>query len=188
MCYAQHAELTRLWSSRPPKNRTIVEAENHLTLVPDGNCSEGLGTLPHLLIDISGTTCSRRARTGLNSDLAKPPADATVFGEAIRARQKLQTIIFYRKCCSSETRCGKQKSSQRAKRYFLANGALRTRLRFIRPPFDGAANRRLLVSRRHTGGRDRTHGLDKLSGPPARGRVVRPSSSRPRYLSLRSAL
>jgi hypothetical protein len=28
--------------------------------VPDGNCSEGLGTLPYLLIDIAGTTCSRR--------------------------------------------------------------------------------------------------------------------------------
>src|SRR6266550_2149431 len=33
-------------------------------------------------------------------------------------------------------------------------------------PFDRAANRRLLVSRRHTGGRNRTHGLDKLSGRP----------------------
>src|SRR6516225_10806577 len=31
-------------------------------------------------------------------------------------------------------------------------------------PFDRTANRRLLVSRRHTGGRNRTHGLDKLSG------------------------
>ena len=28
--------------------------------MPDGNCSEGLGTLPYLLIDIAGTTCSRR--------------------------------------------------------------------------------------------------------------------------------
>src|ERR1700740_976242 len=33
-------------------------------------------------------------------------------------------------------------------------------------PFDRAANRRLLVSRRHTGGRNRAHGLDKLSGRP----------------------
>src|SRR6516225_8451898 len=33
-------------------------------------------------------------------------------------------------------------------------------------PFDRTANRRLLVSRRHTGGRNRTHGLDKLSGRP----------------------
>src|SRR6476620_5724673 len=31
-------------------------------------------------------------------------------------------------------------------------------------PFDRAANRRLLVIRRHAGGRNRTHGLDKLSG------------------------
>src|ERR1700726_5153232 len=31
-------------------------------------------------------------------------------------------------------------------------------------PFDRAANRRLLVSRRQTGGRNRAHGLDKLSG------------------------
>src|ERR1700740_3607732 len=31
-------------------------------------------------------------------------------------------------------------------------------------PFDRAANRRPLVSRRHTGGRNRAHGLDKLSG------------------------
>src|SRR5258706_1842894 len=33
-------------------------------------------------------------------------------------------------------------------------------------PFDRAANRRLLVSRRQTGGRNRAHGLDKLSGRP----------------------
>ena len=31
-------------------------------------------------------------------------------------------------------------------------------------PFDRAANRRLLVIRLHAGGRNRTHGLDKLSG------------------------
>src|SRR6202007_2220572 len=33
-------------------------------------------------------------------------------------------------------------------------------------PFDRTANRRLLVSRRHTGGRNRAHGLDKLPGRP----------------------
>src|SRR5215471_21672124 len=33
-------------------------------------------------------------------------------------------------------------------------------------PFDRAANRCFLVSRRHAGGRNRTHGLDKLSGRP----------------------
>src|SRR5260221_1159974 len=33
-------------------------------------------------------------------------------------------------------------------------------------PFDRAANRRLLVSRRQSGGRNRAHGLDKLSGRP----------------------
>src|SRR6516165_8716052 len=33
-------------------------------------------------------------------------------------------------------------------------------------PFDRATDRRLLVSRRHTLGRNRTHGLDKLTGRP----------------------
>src|SRR6267378_7387627 len=33
-------------------------------------------------------------------------------------------------------------------------------------PFDRAANGCLLISRRHTGGRNRTHGLDKLSERP----------------------
>ena len=37
-------------------------------------------------------------------------------------------------------------------------------------PFDRAANRRLLISRRHTGSRNDTHGLDKLSGRPCAGR------------------
>src|SRR6516164_2326174 len=37
-------------------------------------------------------------------------------------------------------------------------------------PFDRAAHGRLLVSRRHTGGCNRTHGLDKLSGRPRVGR------------------
>src|SRR6266849_2831678 len=42
-----------------------------------------------------------------------------------------------------------------------------TRARFLCvPPFDRAANGRLLISRRHTGGRNRSHGLDKLSGRP----------------------
>src|SRR6516225_3464373 len=42
-------------------------------------------------------------------------ATPRIFGSPFeRARQKLQTIIFYRKCCSSETRSGKQNSGQRA--------------------------------------------------------------------------
>src|SRR6266576_3384578 len=38
-------------------------------------------------------------------------------------------------------------------------------------PFDRAANGRLLISRRHTGARNRAHGLDKLSGRPSAGRI-----------------
>src|SRR5690349_15944490 len=37
-------------------------------------------------------------------------------------------------------------------------------------PFDRAANGRLLISRPHTGVRNRAHGLDKLSGRPRAGR------------------
>jgi hypothetical protein len=43
-------------------------------------------------------------------------------------------------------------------------GTLRTRARALCVlPFDGAAHRRFLVSRRHTGCRNRTHGLDKCA-------------------------
>src|SRR3974377_714249 len=47
-------------------------------------------------------------------------------------------------------------------------------------PFDRAADRRLLVSRCHTGGRNRTHSLDKLSGRPrpkrSRAALVEPAA------------
>src|SRR6516165_5809063 len=47
-------------------------------------------------------------------------------------------------------------------------------------PFDRAANRCFLVGRRHTGGRNRTHGLDKLSGRPrarrSRAALVEPAA------------
>src|SRR5262249_38031835 len=53
----------------------------------------------------------------------------------------------------------------------IAGGALGNGSVLCVLPFDRAADGRLLVSRRHTGGRDRTHGLDKLSGRPRARRI-----------------
>src|SRR5215471_9359965 len=66
-------------------------------------------------------------------------ATPRIFGSPFeRARPKLKTTIFCRKCCSSETRCGHQKSSQRAKPVArLGQGSALFVLHLMEQPIDG---------------------------------------------------